>query len=209
MGIVCKYVNIEITRSLVSKPVLAVMAHELPILKAKHGEGKIKPAKYQTDETREIDSVRDEFMRLQSRYGGPKGGDKSYVEEIFGNPQLDATYDTLEAQMKKEVSTQFREADGAPAEISKKIAPTTNNEGSAKITKANLNKGAMMAWLKEQGLEVDDEGVEIKAMTASDLTVWAKLKMHEMIEEMEKPVPADEVGTKTLSRMIITYQEEG
>ena len=209
MGIECKYVKVRVQRSLVSAPVLTVMGHEVPILKARHGEGKISLAEYQTEATRFVEDVREEFSRLQRHYGSAKDADRTYVEEIYGNPQLDTTYEVLGKQMEKDFMSYFKDASGQQVERKKKNAPKTNHEGSAKVTKANLNKGSLIAWLADQGFTEDEEGEPLKAMKASDLTVWAKLKMHEMIEDMEMPVPSDDYGTKSLSRMVISYQEEG
>ncbi len=203
MGINVPVVNVEIEINAMQKPVKAIFQHEIPIFQAKFGEPKVKPTIYQCGKTYDIDSLKDEHMRLCKAHGNDDGG-TAWAEQIYGFEKGAATMDSLKSAMEGDFKRFFTVV---PVPETKKT-PETNNPESKKVTKTNLSKPLMLAWLKEQGIEKDGTKL-LSKLTAKELTEWAKVKMREMIAEHEKPDPDGEMGTKSMTRLVIQYQEEG
>ncbi len=81
------YTQVKIERDEMTAPVVLVGAWEVPILEAKHGEGKIEVGELKEFKSRPWpEDVRSEMQRLNNLYGSTGSGDnaETFAEQVYG-----------------------------------------------------------------------------------------------------------------------------
>ncbi|MGI9302596.1 MAG: hypothetical protein ACR2RB_07810 [Gammaproteobacteria bacterium] len=77
-----RHAQVQVTRGPLEAPVSQVYLHELPILKAIHGDSNVSILD-EDDALREVDAM-SEYIRLEGKYGNKPPNDQPWVEVVFG-----------------------------------------------------------------------------------------------------------------------------
>ncbi|MGI9302732.1 MAG: hypothetical protein ACR2RB_08510 [Gammaproteobacteria bacterium] len=80
-----RHAQVQVTRGPLEAPVSQVYLHEVPILKAIHGDNNVNILD-EDDTAREVDAL-NEYIRLEGKYGNKAPSDQPWVEVVFGRFQ--------------------------------------------------------------------------------------------------------------------------